>query len=168
MVHPNTHCKIKIESNRSWSVDLPGRGLSSPILVGDSVFLSASSGPLQKNLHIMAFDAETGKKRWERNFKATGFMICHTKTCVAASTLASDGDYLVAQFSSNDVFCLDLKGNLRWLRGMTYDRPNIANGLGMSSSPVLVGGTVIIQTENDADSFSFGLDLQNGKTLDKI
>ena len=81
----------------------------------------------------MAFDAETGKKRWERNFKATGRTICHTKTCVAASTLASDGDYLVAQFSSNDVFCLDLKGNLRWLRGMTYDRPNIANGLGMSS-----------------------------------
>ena len=149
---------------KSWSTDLPGRGLSSPVVVKDSIFLTASSGSSQKVLNILAFNAENGKLRWERKFKATGRTVCHDKTCVAASTLASDGQVLIAQFSSNDVFCLDLSGNLKWVRGLAFDHPNIANGLGMSSSPVIAAGTAIIQVENDADSFSFGLDLGLGTT----
>ena len=156
--------KISLNGVKSWSTDLPGRGLSSPIVVDNSIFLTASSGSSQKILHILAFNSENGKLRWERKFKATGRTICHDKTCVAASTLASDGQVLIAQFSSNDVFCLDLSGNLKWVRGLAFDHPNIANGLGMSSSPVIAAGTAIIQVENDADSFSFGLDLGFGTT----
>jgi outer membrane protein assembly factor BamB len=74
-------------------------------------------------------------------------------------------DLVVAQFSSNDVFCLDMRGNLMWLRGLTYDYPNIANGLGMSSSPLIANGVLVAQVENDADSFTFGLNLKNGTTL---
>ena len=79
--------------------------------------------------------------------------------------MVSDGRVVVAQFSSNDIFCLDLKGNLVWLRGLTFDYPNIANGLGMSSSPVLSKGVLIAQVENDADSYSFGLSLKIGTPL---
>jgi outer membrane protein assembly factor BamB len=156
---------LSLKSRNGWSQALPGRGLSSPILVGDLVVLTASSGPNQETLHILAFDARSGSPQWERKFKATGRTICHEKTCVAACTLVSDGKALVAQFSSNDVFCLDLQGQLLWLRGLTFDYPNAANGLGMSSSPVLAEGVAIIQVENDADSFTFGLDLANGATL---
>lgn len=156
---------LTLKSRDGWSRALPGRGLSSPILVGDLVVLTASSGPNQETLHILAFDARSGSPQWERKFKATGRTICHEKTCVAACTLVSDGKALVAQFSSNDVFCLDLQGQLLWLRGLTFDYPNAANGLGMSSSPVLAEGVAIIQVENDADSFTFGLDLANGTTL---
>jgi outer membrane protein assembly factor BamB len=156
---------LSLKSRHGWSQALPGRGLSSPILVGDLVVLTASSGPNQETLHILAFDARSGSPQWERKFKATGRTICHEKTCVAACTLVSDGKALVAQFSSNDVFCLDLQGQLLWLRGLTFDYPNAANGLGMSSSPVLAEGVAIIQVENDADSFTFGLDLANGATL---
>lgn len=156
---------LSLKSRDGWSQALPGRGLSSPILVGDLVVLTASSGPNQETLHILAFDARSGSPQWERKFKATGRTICHEKTCVAACTLVSDGKALVAQFSSNDVFCLDLQGQLLWLRGLTFDYPNAANGLGMSSSPVLAESVAIIQVENDADSFTFGLDLANGATL---
>ena len=156
---------LSLKSRDGWSQALPGRGLSSPILVGDLVVLTASSGPNQETLHILAFDARSGSPQWERKFKATGRTICHEKTCVAACTLVSDGKALVAQFSSNDVFSLDLQGQLLWLRGLTFDYPNAANGLGMSSSPVLAEGVAIIQVENDADSFTFGLDLANGATL---
>ena len=156
---------LSLKSRDGWSQALPGRGLSSPILVGELVVLTASSGPNQETLHILAFDARSGSPQWERKFKATGRTICHEKTCVAACTLVSDGKALVAQFSSNDVFCLDLQGQLLWLRGLTFDYPNAANGLGMSSSPVLAEGVAIIQVENDADSFTFGLDLANGATI---
>ena len=161
----NAPASLSLKSRDGWSQALPGRGLSSPILVGELVLLTASSGPNQETLHILAFDARSGSPQWERKFKATGRTICHEKTCVAACTLVSDGKVLVAQFSSNDVFCLDLQGRLLWLRGLTFDYPNAANGLGMSSSPVVAEGVAIIQVENDADSFTFGLDLANGATL---
>ena len=155
---------LSLNAENSWKVDLPGRGLSSPIVVGELVLITASSGPQQENLHIIAFNSLDGGKVWERIFRATGRTICHKKTCVAACTMVSDGKVVIAQFSSNDIFCLDLKGNLRWLRGLTFDYPNIANGLGMSSSPVLSNGVLIAQVENDADSFTFGLSLINGTT----
>ena len=156
---------LSLNTENSWKVNLPGRGLSSPIVVGELIFLTASSGPQQENLHVIAFNSLDGEKVWERIFRATGRTICHKKTCVAASTMVSDGNVVIAQFSSNDIFCLDLKGNLRWLRGLTFDYPNIANGLGMSSSPVLSKGVLIAQVENDADSFTFGLSPMNGTTL---
>ena len=120
---------------RQWLVTISARpGLSSPILVDDLVLLTASSGPNQQTLHILAFDARDGSLEWERKFKATGRTVCHEKTCVAACTLVSDGKKVIAQFSSNGVFCLDLKGQMPG-SGLTFDYPNAANGLSMSSSP---------------------------------
>jgi outer membrane protein assembly factor BamB len=163
--HRSLPVTLKTQGDKSWSQDLPGRGIASPVVVGNTIFLSASSGPYQEDLHVLAYDSSDGKQLWQRTLKATGRTVCHKKTCVAASTLASDGKGLIAQFSSNDVFAFDLAGNLKWARGLTFDHPNIANGLGMSSSPVVVQGVAVIQVENDADSYSFGLDLQNGTTL---
>ena len=164
LINGQLSADMNITSSKSWKASLPGRGLSSPIIVKNLVLLTASSGPQQKNLHILAFNLDNGLPKWERVFKATGRTICHEKTCVASSTMISDGDVVVAQFSSNDIFCLDLEGNLVWLRGLTFDYPNIANGLGMSSSPVISQGVVVSQVENDADSFTFGLSLKNGST----
>ncbi len=149
----------------AWKASLPGRGLSSPVVVGDRIFLTASSGPQQKRLHVIAINAKDGKTVWERQFVATGRTVCHTKTCIAAPTIVSDGKALCAQFSSNDLFCLDLNGNLKWLRGLTSDYPTAANSLGMSSSLVIGNGALITQIENDADSFTAGIDLATGKTL---
>ena len=61
----------------SWSAELPGRGLSSPIIVGDRVFVTASTGPKQDRLHVICFDARTGAVRWERQFWATGRTMTH-------------------------------------------------------------------------------------------
>ncbi|SKA97841.1 PQQ-like domain-containing protein [Prosthecobacter debontii] len=147
----------------AWSVDLPGRGLSSPIIVGDKVFLTCSSGPDQSNLHVFCFSATDGKKLWERVMKATGRTMSHNKTCVAAPTPCSDGKRVFALYSSNDLFAFDLDGNLLWLRGLTYDYANASNSLGMSSSPVVVGDTLIVQSENDSESLAVGIDVTTGK-----
>jgi outer membrane protein assembly factor BamB len=82
--------------------------------------------------------------------------------CVATPTPASDGKRLFAFYSSNDLACLDLDGNLLWFRGLTHDFPNASNSLGMASSPVVVGDTLIVQVESDADSFSTGIDVATG------
>jgi outer membrane protein assembly factor BamB len=149
--------------NIAWKVDLPGRGLSGAIVIGDQVVVTASSGFRQDRLHILSFDRASGKKIWERQFWATGRTMTHPKMCVATPTPASDGERIFAFYSSNDVVCLDLDGNLQWLRGLTHDFPNASNSLGMASSPIVIGDTLIVQVENDAESFATGLDTSNGK-----
>jgi outer membrane protein assembly factor BamB len=146
----------------AWTADLPGRGLSAPIVVGDKVFVTCSSGPGQDTLHVFCFNAKDGSRRWERAMRATGRTMSHSKTCVAANTPCSDGERVFALFSSNDLFAFDLDGNLLWLRGLTFDYPNASNSLGMSQSPVVIGKTLVVQSENDAESFAAGLDVTTG------
>jgi outer membrane protein assembly factor BamB len=154
--------------NIAWTVDLPGRGLSSPIIIGDHVIVTCSSGPKQERLHVICFNAVDGTRRWERQFWATGRTMSHPKTSVAAPTPASDGERIFAIFSSNDLLCLDLDGNLLWLRGLTRDYPNASNSLGMSSSLATTDGVVIAMLENDSDSTTVGLDAKTGVNRWKI
>lgn len=151
------------KENVAWKVDLPGRGLSGAIVIDDQVVVTASSGFRQDRLHVLSFDRDSGKKNWERQFWATGRTMTHPKMCVATPTPASDGERIFAFYSSNDVVCLDLDGNLLWLRGLTHDFPNASNSLGMASSPIVIGDTLVVQVENDAESFATGLDTSNGK-----
>lgn len=152
----------------AWTADLEGRGASGPIIVGDKVFLTSTTGFKQDQLHVLCFDLKTGKQLWDRQFWATGRTQCHNKMCVATPTPASDGQRVFATFSTNDVVCLDLEGNLVWLRGLSHDYPNASNSLGMASSPVVVGETLIVPVENDDDSFTTGLDVKTGIARWKI
>lgn len=149
----------------AWKQALPGRGVSSPIVVKNRVVLTASSGVNQDRLHVLAFDATTGRKLWHRQFWATGRTASHPTSANAAPTPASDGEAIFAFYSSNDLICLDLDGNLRWYRGLGHDYPRAANDVGMSSSPVVVGGAVVVQVENQGDSFVAGIDVRTGANL---
>jgi len=147
----------------AWQVDLPGRGLSSPVLVGNRAFLTASSGQKQNRLHVLAYDAKTGQKLWQRTVWATGPTDSHPKTCMAAPTPASDGKYLVALFATNDLICVDLDGNMQWIRSLHLENPNATDGRGLASSPLIISSTVIVQCENQNASFAAGIDLVTGK-----
>ena len=154
--------KWSATENIAWKAALPGRGLSSPIIVGDRVFVTCSSGFRQDRLHVLCFSAADGSKIWERQFTATGRTMSHPKTCNAAPTPTSDGQRIFALYSSNDLVCLDLDGNLLWYRGLTFDHPNVSNSLGMASSPVVVGETLVAQVENDSESLATGVDAVTG------
>ncbi|MCA9065402.1 MAG: hypothetical protein KDA96_20180, partial [Planctomycetaceae bacterium] len=39
----------------AWKVELPGRGLCGPVVIGDRVFVTASSGYSQDRLSVLAF-----------------------------------------------------------------------------------------------------------------
>ena len=146
----------------AWSVELPGRGLSSPIVAGENVVVTCASGPDQRQLHIFSFDNKSGDLRWHRQFRATGRTMTQSKTCVAAPSPASDGKRIYALFSSNDLFCFNLDGDLLWMRSLTLDYPNASNSLGLASSPIIAENRLIVQIENDSDSFAAGLNLESG------
>ncbi len=146
----------------AWTADLPGRGLSAPIIVGDKIFVTCGSGPDQAMLHVICLDARDGHRLWERVMHATGRTMTQGKAGVAAATPCSDGKHVFALYSTNDLFAFDLDGNLLWLRGLTYDYANASNSLGMAQSPIVVGDTLVVPSENDSESFTAGLDSATG------
>ena len=152
----------------AWKAELPGRAASSPIVVDGKVITTSASGYRNDRLHVTAFDGATGEKLWHRQFWATGRTLTHPYSSVAANTPASDGQLIYAFFSSNDLACLDLDGNLKWYRGITHDYPTAANDVGMSASPLVVGDTVVVQVENEVNSIALGLNKATGEQRWKI
>ena len=130
--------------NVAWKASLPGRGVSSPIVVDDLVVITASGGANQQKLFVVAIDQQTGKQRWRRSFWATGRTYTHPTSSNAAPTPVSDGQYIYAFYSSNDLACLDLSGNLMWYRGLAHDYPKAGNDVGMASSPAIAGDVVVV------------------------
>ena len=154
----------KTPKNIAWRTPLEGRSVSGPIVVGDKVITTSSSGMEGRWLHVAAVNANSGKIIWERTSKATGRPYCHPMSANAAPTPCSDGQRVFAFFSSNDLVCYDLNGNLQWYRGLAYDHPQAGNDVGMSSSPLVVDNTVIVMIDCQADSFAAGIDTESGET----
>jgi outer membrane protein assembly factor BamB len=159
---------VNADTNVVWRADLQGRGVSGPIVLSDRILLTASSGRRQDRLHVLAFDARTGKQLWQRSFLATGPTNSHPKTCMAAPTPVSDGRLLVALFGTGDLVCLDLDGNVQWLRSLYEENPGATDGRGLATSPVIAAGTLVVYMENQNTSFACGIEVQSGASRWRI
>jgi outer membrane protein assembly factor BamB len=155
--------KWSATENVRWKVDLPGRGVSSAVIADGRVYVTASSGYRQRRLHVLCFDAATGKKLWERQVASTGSTMCHPKTCMAAPTPVTDGRHVYALFATGDLAAFDRDGDLLWYRALQRDYPDISNQVGMAASPVLAGETLLLPLENAGDSFALGVDAKTGR-----
>lgn len=155
--------KWSADENIRWKTELPGRGVSGPILSGGRIFLTASSGYRDRRLHVLCLDAATGKKLWERQLASTGSTMCHPKTCMAGPTPCTDGRAVYALFATGDLAAFDSDGNLLWYRSLEGDYPDVANQVGMAASPIVYGQTLLLPLENAGDSFAAGIDTRTGK-----
>jgi outer membrane protein assembly factor BamB len=148
-----------------WKVDLPGRGLSNPVISEGRIYVTACTGYRERRLHILCFEQATGKKLWERQFSATGQTGCHPMTNMAAPTPVTDGKNVYALFATADLIALDREGNLQWVRSLVGDYPTVTNQVGMASSPVLAGGLLVVPMQNGGESFLAGIDLKSGENV---
>jgi outer membrane protein assembly factor BamB len=151
--------------NMRWKVDLPGRGVSSPVIAGGKVYITACTGFQQTRLHVLCYQAATGKKLWERQFWATASTMCNDKTCMAAPTPVTDGERVYALFACGDLAAFDSNGDLLWYRSLGRDYPALGNNVGMAASPVLCKGVLILPMVNPGDSFIAGLDKHSGRNM---
>ena len=156
------------KENVAWKAPLPGRGPASPIVVDGRVVVTCSSGAKGDRLHVLSFNADSGVLQWERQLWATGHTQHHPFGAVAAPTSASNGRLIFAFYGCNDLACFDLEGNFKWMRGLAYDFPNARNDVGMGSSPLVLGDVVIVQLQNQGDSFAAGIDAATGETRWRI
>ena len=151
--------------NIAWKIDMPGRGVGGPILIGDQVIATSSAGVDQRRIYVTSVSQKDGKVLWQQEMVARGRPFCHPTSANAAPTPASDGKRIFAFFSSNDLVCYDLDGALLWYRALAIDYPKAGNDVGMSSSPIVADGVVMVQVECQGDSFVAGIDAETGKIL---
>jgi outer membrane protein assembly factor BamB len=142
--------------------------VSSPVISGGRAYLTASSGVGQGRLHVLSFDARSGKRLWERQFWATGGTQCHPKTCMAAPTPVLDGDRIHALFATFDLVALDAGGVLLWCRSLARDYPDLSNQVGMASSPIVWEDLLILDLETDSEAFALAVDQRTGLNRWKI
>ncbi len=150
-----------------WKTAVPGRGHSSPIVVGNQVILETADEK-QKVHSVVGFDRKTGKQLWKTDVSSGGFPAKnHPKNTEATPTVACDGERLFATFySHNTAQCtaLDLNGKQIWQKTVGPFNPKTYQ-YGYAPSPTLYRESVIISAEFDGESAITALDRQTGKQL---
>jgi len=174
-------------TNVLWKTPIPGLGLSSPVVWGDTVFLSTSIGgqkdaglkvglygdiaPVQDDTEhewrLYALNKRTGGIVWQQTVhQGIPKVKRHTKSTHANSTLATDGERLIAFFGSEGLYAYDLKGKLLWKRDLGvldagyFMVPQAQWETG--SSPVLHEGMVIVLADVQKLSFLAAFDARTG------
>lgn len=150
-----------------WKTPIPGRGHSSPTVVGDRVIL-ATADEAQQVHYVLAFDRRTGKQLWKTEISRGGFPAKnHPKNTEATSTIACDGERLFASFFHHETIqttALDLAGKKIWQETVGSFNPKRYE-YGYAPSPLVYRGTVIIAAEYDGDSYLAALDRASGKQV---
>ncbi len=153
--------------NILWKTKVAGRGHSSPVIVGNQIFLTSADEADQVQA-VLAFDRATGKNRWATMINRGGLpKKIHSKNTHATPSVTSDGKRLFAIFCNHDqvqLAALDLQGKLLWKivaggylpKKYTY---------GFAPSPVLYKNSVIVASDYDGKSFLAAFDKETGKEL---
>jgi outer membrane protein assembly factor BamB len=176
--------------NILWRTPIPGLAHSSPIVWGDTVFVTSAISSRKdatfkpglygdgdasddRSIHkwvIYALDKRTGRVRWERVAReGVPRNKRHIKSTYASATPATDGRIVVAWFGSEGVHAFDINGTPLWHVDLgridmgAYDIPTYE--WGPASSPIIWNGLVILQCDTQADSFVLALDEETGETV---
>jgi len=162
-------------NNVKWKVDLPGKGHSTPIVWGNTIFVtSAVDGEKQTTSNepgsvlqfvVLAYDKNSGRELWKKVLieekPADG--TSHVDGSWASNSPVTDGKYIYAYFGSRGLYCLDMQGNQIWSRDFGQMRKKMNFGEG--SSPALYKDRIAIQWDDEADSKIIVLDANTGKDV---
>lgn len=153
--------------NIHWKIDLFGVGHSSPIVWGDSIFVT-SCDPDQLTRHLLRIDRETGKTLWDCVIATAPIEPMHRDNTPASTTPVTDGEHVFVSFCDNDwllVAAVDFKGKMVW----KVHPGSFAASHGYSSALVLDGQKLFLSGLQDGeDSFLAALDKATGQTDWKV
>ncbi|MCR9246924.1 MAG: PQQ-like beta-propeller repeat protein [bacterium] len=140
------------EKRVRWALDLPGPGASTPIVVGNRVFLS-STDVKRDRLMAMCIDRTSGEVRWSHD-AGSGFKdletatriarIDWTKTTYASPSPVTDGERVIFFFGNGDLVGYDLDGSELWRRNIQQEYGKFAFNWTFSASPTLFDGTLYL------------------------
>lgn len=146
------------QQNILWKTELPGAGASSPIALGDRLYVTCysgygseteSSGPMEDlKLHVVCL-SDSGKIIWNQTvapkLPETERVRDHG---YAAPTPVTDGKHIYVFFGKTGVLKFDLNGKQLWQTSVG----NKLHGWGCGTSPVLFQNLVIVNASVESNS----------------
>jgi outer membrane protein assembly factor BamB len=161
----NVPLKWSSKENVKWKVPLAHQGNSTPIVWGDSVFLTqANKGGTERSLLCLA--RADGKPRWQKDVSYAEKERNWNESWYANASPVTDGERVVVSFASAGMYCFDFEGKELWKRTDLgkWDHP-----FGSGSSPVLYGDLAILwcgPNDNSKDrNVLLAVDKKTGKTV---
>lgn len=143
------------DKNLVWRVALPP-GHSSPILVGDRIFMTAYEGD---RLLTFCLDRATGKILWRREAPRDRKEPLDNRNSPASPSPVSDGKNVFAFFGDYGLVSYGPDGNERWHTPLGP----FTNVYGMGASPVLVDDVIVLVCDQSKDSFAAAFGQKDGK-----
>ena len=170
-------------NNVAWKVPVSGEGIATPIVWDGKIFLVTSVATdrvpetaaanderaltrppnLFFQFKVVCLSLETGETIWED--------VCvelaphegrHKTSTYAAASPMTDGEQLIVPFGSYGIFSYSLDGEKQW--SIDLGDMHTRKGWGEATSPVLVDGLVIMNWDNEDESFIYALDAGTGET----
>lgn len=176
------------DKNVKWKTEIPGQGKSSPIIWGQRVFLTTAvnTGQVVESaakpeeqpqrmfgikfpntlyrFNVLCLDRQTGKVIWEKTaVEELPHEGHHGDNSHASASPFTDGHSLYVSFGSRGIYCFDLDGKQQWRKELE----NVSTRLsfGEASSPVVHNGVLILNRDNESNSYLLALDARTGDTL---
>jgi outer membrane protein assembly factor BamB len=183
--HGDPPLKWSESQNVSWKVEIPGHGVSTPIIWNQQVFVLTATDTgrvvpgavkpedqpdrpfgikfpnTRYRYVVLCLDRATGKTLWERtateDLPHEGH---HGDSSFASASPVTDGRRLYVSFGSRGVFCYDLTGELQWHRPIDAVQTRLS--FGEASSPVVHGDSLVLNRDNEGHSQLLVLDARTG------
>lgn len=153
--------------NVQWSLPLPDRSGSTPIVWGDRVFISVAEAG---NISLWAADRAKGTVLWKNVLGAGDVRM--RKHNMSSPSPVTDGKLVVAVSGTGIVRALTFDGQELWTRDLQKEHGTFGLNWGYASSPLLEGAALYIQVlhgmKTDEPSYVMRLDPATGKTVWRV
>jgi outer membrane protein assembly factor BamB len=179
----NTPVEFSETKNVKWKIEIQGKGHATPIIWGDQMIIqtavptdkkiektdagqASQMAPNQTDLvhqfTVVSVDKNSGKINWKTVVKEElPEERTHELSSWASNSPCTDGENIYAYFGSRGLFCLDMKGNVKWERD--FGQMEIVASFGEGSSPVVYKDKIFVQWDHQQKSYLYALDKKTGK-----
>lgn len=151
------------ESTTKWKAALPGKGCSTPIVLDQTIFVTA---PVDGNDALLAIDW-SGKPLWSTPFGSEDAGK-HRNASGCNSSPVTDGEGVFVYFKSGTLAAVDLDGSIRWQTNLVERYGEDERYWDHGTSPVLTKKHVIMARMHAGDSWLAAFDKQTGELAWKV
>ena len=145
--------------NLRWSAKV-GEGVGGAVVAAGRVFASGMTG--EETVSLFAFDAETGKELWRRDWATGPLVEIHATNSQASSTPAADAERVYFYFTTLGLLAVDAQtGEDVWQQKLPV--PFFVFKWGPGMSPVLYDDMVVFCQDDDLFPALYAFDKSSGE-----
>jgi outer membrane protein assembly factor BamB len=153
--------------NVAWTLQMPGRSGSTPIVWGENIFLNIGTADGSGQLELWTIDRNSGKPLWKAHIAGGNHI--ERKQNMSSPSPVTDGQTVWVMTGVGILKAFDFKGKELWTRDVQKDYGRFGLNWGYASSPLLYDGDLIVQVlhgmKTDDPSYVLRIDGKSGKSL---